>query len=201
MRLNPLTIAATALLAAAALSPVAVAQTVTPAPAAATMAPATAPAPATSAKVVPHGDIIETLRFSGQFTTLLKGVDATNLTAVLKTYPNLTLFAPTDVAFAAMPPAELSAMMANKTGLQKVLTHHIINARVDASKIKGARGPVSSVANDKIMLDGSGEVLKADNAAIVQADVMASNGIVHVVDHVMTALPPEPPPAAPTAGQ
>jgi uncharacterized surface protein with fasciclin (FAS1) repeats len=92
--------------------------------------------------------------------------------------------------------------MADKPSLQKLLLHHIINAPVPASKIKGSRGPIPSGAGDPIIIDGSGEVLKADNANIIQADVAASNGTIHVVDQVLIAgsVPatlPEPP-AEPT---
>jgi uncharacterized surface protein with fasciclin (FAS1) repeats len=137
------------------------------------------------AKIAPRGDIIETARASGQFATFLKAADATNLTAVLKKNQNLTVFAPTDAAFAALPPGQLDRLMADKPALQKLLTHHIINARVESSKIKGAKGPVTSVAGDPIELDGSGATLRADNADIVQSDIMASNGILQVVDQVM----------------
>lgn len=185
------------LTAAAAVSLIAgAAMAQTPAPAA---APAAMPA-APAAKLVPNGDLITTLRGSGQFNTLVKALDATNLSSLLQSSPGLTVFAPTDTAF---PQAKLDTMMADKTGLQKTLLHYIINAKVDSSKIKGARGPVSSGAGDKIILDGTGDVLKADNANIIQADVMTSNGIIHVVDQLMIAgsvpatLPEPPPEAAP----
>ncbi|MCH1932888.1 fasciclin domain-containing protein, partial [Shewanella sp. A25] len=84
------------------------------------------------------------------------------------------VFAPTDAAFQSMGEADLAKLMNDKAALQKLLTHHIINAPVDSSKIKGARGPVPSVAQDQILLDGSEEgALKADGATIVQADVRA----------------------------
>lgn len=178
-------------------------------------APATAPAAAPPAaapggKLVPNGDLITTLRLNGQFTTFVKALDATNLSALLKSSPGLTVFAPTNAAF---PQAKLDTMMADKAGLQKTLLHYIINAKIDSSKIKGAHGPVPSGAGDQIVLDGTAEgVLKADNATITQADVMASNGVIHVVDALMIAgsvpatLPepapeaaPAPPPAAPAA--
>jgi len=178
-------------------------------------APAAAPAaaPATMAKpVVANGDLTATLRLSGQFTTFVKALDATNLSGLLQTRPGLTVFAPTDAAFAALPPGKLDALMADKPGLQKLLLHHIINAPVPAAKIKGARGPIPSGAGDNIIIDGSADVLKADNANIIQSDVNASNGTLHVVDQVLIAgsvpatLPeaapqpaPEPTPAAPPA--
>jgi uncharacterized surface protein with fasciclin (FAS1) repeats len=187
------------LTAAAAVSLIAsAAMAQTPAPAA---APAATPAP-TGAKLVPNGDLITTLRLSGQFTTFVKALDATNLSSLLKSSPGLTVFAPTDVAF---PQAKLDTMSADKAGLQKTLLHYIINAKIDSTKIKGAHGPVPSGAGDQIVLDGTTEgVLKADNATITQADVMASNGIIHVVDALMIAgsVPatlPEPPPEAAAA--
>jgi len=154
-------------------------------------APATAPAAAPPAaapggKLVPNGDLITTLRLNGQFTTFVKALDATNLSALLKSSPGLTVFAPTDTAF---PQSKLDSMAADKPGLQKFLLHYIINAKIDSTKIKGARGPVPSGAGDQIVLDGTAEggVLKADNATIIQADVMASNGVIHVVDGLMVA--------------
>jgi len=155
-------------------------------------AQATAPAAPAAAAVnlKPNGDIMTTLRTSGQFNTLVKALDATNLSGLLQKQPNITVFAPTDAAFAAsLPPGELDKMESNEAGkqqLQKLLIYHLINARVDSSKIKGARGPVPSGSGDKIVLDGSQDgVLKAENATIVQADVPATNGLIDVVDQVL----------------
>jgi len=166
-------------------------------------APAAPPAAAPSAAspVVPSGDLVQTLSASGQFKTFLKALNDTNLTQVLKTHSNLTVFAPTDAAFAAMPPAELSSLMNNPTQLQKLMTHQIINAVVDTSKFKNAKGPVTSVAGDQILLDGTGEPLKADNADILQADVRTTNGVIHVVDKVLTPMSPEAIAAATAAAQ
>lgn len=201
------------LTAAAAVSLIAgaaMAQTPAPAPAppAPTATPATpaTPAPATpaapGAKLVPNGDLITTLRSSGQFNTFVKALDATNLSSLLQKSPALTVFAPTDAAF---PQSKLDTMMADKTALQKTLLHYIINARVDSSKIKGAHGPVPSGAGDQIVLDGTTDMLKADNANIIQPDVMTSNGVIHVIDQLMipgsvpATLPEPPAEAAPEA--
>ena len=153
---------------------------------AAVNAQATAPA-ASGAKLVASGDMASTLRQSPDFTTFVKALDATNLASLIQTRPNMTVFAPTNAAFAALPAGKLDALMADKAGLQKLLLHHIINAPVPDSKIKGSRGPVPSGAGDPIVIDGSGEPLKADNANIVQPEVVASNGIIHVVDQVLIA--------------
>lgn len=156
-------------------------------PMASTDASATAAAPAAGPAVVAKGDIVETARASGQFNTFLKAADATNLTSLLKTNQNLTVFAPTDAAFAALPAGELDRLMqpANRAELQKILTYHIINARVDSTKIKGAKGDVPTVAGAPVELDGSGTTLAVNDAHIVQADVTPTNGVIHVIDKVL----------------
>jgi uncharacterized surface protein with fasciclin (FAS1) repeats len=151
---------------------------------------ATAPAaqaPAASSPVVAKGDLIQTAQASGQFNTFLKAVGAVNLTSVLKTNQNLTLFAPTDAAFAALPAGELDKLMLPENGpmLQKVLTYHLINAKVDSTKIKGAKGEVKSVEGSPLLLDGSGAAPMVDTATITQTDIMATNGVLHVVDRVL----------------
>ena len=190
--------AAVSLLAGAAMAQTPAAQ---PPAAAAPAAPAATPA-APGAKLVPNGDLISTLRLSPQFTVFVKALDATNLSALLKSSTSLTVFAPTDAAF---PQSKLDSLMADKAGLQKMLLHYVINARVDSSKIKGTHGPWPSGAGDQIVLDGVGDTFKADNANIIQPDVMTSNGVIHVVDALMVAgsvpatLPPPPAEAAPAA--
>jgi uncharacterized surface protein with fasciclin (FAS1) repeats len=161
---------------------------------------AQATAPAVNLK--PNGDIMTTLRTSGQFNTFVKVLDATNLSSLLQKQPNITVFAPTDAAFAALPPGKLDQLMADKAGLQKLLVYHLINARVDSAKMKGARGPVPAGSGDRIVLDGSAEngQLKAENANIIQSDVACSNGLIQVVDQVLqpNSVPeanPTPPPA------
>lgn len=146
-----------------------------------------APAAAAQAPVVAKGDLIDTAQAAGQFTTFLKAVAAVNLTSVLKTNQNLTLFAPTDAAFAALPAGTLDKLLLPENGpmLQKVLTYHLINAKVDSSKIKGAKGEVKSVEGSSLLLDGSGAAPMVDGATITQADVMATNGVLHVVDKVL----------------
>ena len=167
-----------------------------PAPAA---PPAAAPPAAAGAyrPIAPAGDILSTLQASGEFTTFVKAATATNLAQVLKTQPNITVLAPTDAAFAAMPADQLNSLMqpANVGQLQALVTYHLINAKLDSSQIKGhAATPVPTVANAKVTLDGSGPELKANDANIVQPDVMASNGVILVIDKVLS--PTWTPPAA-----
>ncbi len=174
------------------------------------VARAQTPAAAPAAKLAANGDTMTTLRTSPQFTTLVKALDAANLSALFQDRTrSMTLFAPTDAAFAALPAGQLDKMIADptKADLRKLLTHHVINAPVLSAKLKGTRGPWPSGAGDHIVLDGSQEgVLKADNANIIQADVTTSNGAIQVVDQVMIAgsVPealPQPAAEAPPAAE
>lgn len=150
---------------------------------------AQAQTPAVGAPIAVQGDLVDTLKLSGQFSTFVGGIDATNLTGLLKTNKNLTVFAPTDAAFAAMPPADLAKLKSDKAAMQKFVLHHVVNAPIDSTKIKGAKGPIPSGAGDTILLDGSDEAgaLKVDGATIVQADLRTGSGLLHIVDHVLVS--------------
>ncbi len=188
---------------AAAVAAPALAQT-PPAPAtepAAAVAPMAAPVQKLA--LAPAGDTIETLRAAGQFKTLLSALDKANLTALIKAQRAVTLFAPTDAAFAALPPGELDRLMKDRAALQRLMTYHLINAPVDSAKLIGAKGPINTVANSGLVLDGSTEgVLRANTANVLAFDVKTSNGVIFVVDAVLTpegaavAMAPAPEPAA-----
>ena len=162
----------------------AMAQTAPAGPAA--PAPVVAPVAPPSMTVVASGDTIETLKASGQFKTLLKAFDRTNLTALLKAQKTVTVFAPTDAAFAALPAGELDRLMKDPAALQGLLVYHLINTPIDSAKLAGAKGPVATVAGSGLVLDGSGEGLKANTANILAFDVKTTSGVLFVVDAVLT---------------
>lgn len=199
MRLTRL-MSATAI--AALLAGAAHAQTADPAPSTPTAGAPSAQAGAEArvgGEVVAAGDIVETVKASGQFTTLIKALEATNLVELLKSTPNLTVFAPTDAAFAALPSGELDRLMAeeNRAELQKLLTYHVVNARLDGAKIDNSRGPVPTVAGETVQVDGVEDTWMIGDARITQADINADNGVIHVVDKVLMAS--NAPAAAPAA--
>lgn len=168
--------------------------------AAAVAAFATAPFAAMAAPVVVQGDLIDTLKLNGGFTTFVAGADATNLSGLLKANGNLTVFVPTDAAFAAMPAEDLAKLKGDKAAMQKFILHHIVNAPITSAKIKGAKGPIPSGAGDTILLDGTDEAgaLKVDGATIVQADVKTGSGLLQIVDKPLIAgQGAVDPPAAP----
>jgi uncharacterized surface protein with fasciclin (FAS1) repeats len=149
---------------------------------------APAAAPAAYRSIAPAGDIFATLQASGQFTVFLKAAAAANLITILKLQPNITVLAPTDAAFAALPPEQLAALMApaNVMQLQRLTYYHLINARVDSALIRGRPAtPLPTVAGSPLTLGGPGPLLKANDATVVQADVPAANGLIHVIDKVL----------------
>jgi uncharacterized surface protein with fasciclin (FAS1) repeats len=153
-------------------------------------APPAAPAAAmpASPQLTPKGDVVATLKASPDFSILSKALDDTQLSGVLAGTPGLTLFAPTDAAFKALPAGQLQALLdpKNVATLQQVLTYHLVHLTLDTSKFKGAKGPVQTVEKGNLQLDGSGATPKVNDADIIQSDVRASNGnLIQVVDKVL----------------
>lgn len=177
--------------------PPAEAPAATPAPAETTSPPAAAAAPtpgpqaAGSVQLVPQGDVIDTLKASGQFTVLLKALDEANLTTLLKGKGPITLLAPTDAAFAAMPAGTIDNLLkpANVAAkLQPLLIYHIINTGVPEAKIKGTVGPVATGTGAPVQIDGSGSTIKFNDAQ-VESVANVSNGTVYAIDKVLTPAP------------
>jgi hypothetical protein len=177
----------------------ALAQPASPPPAA---APGPTPIPPASAPyrpIAPAGDILATLQASGQFKIFVQAIQATNLAQIFKTQPNVTVFAPTDAAFASLPGDQLAALQKNIPELQKLVTYHLVNTRITSAQVIGhAPTSIPSVANIPVSLSGEGGKMTVNGANVIQADVMASNGVIFVIDQVLQpAGAPPPPPAAP----
>jgi uncharacterized surface protein with fasciclin (FAS1) repeats len=148
-------------------------------------------------RIAPAGDTIATLQASGQFKTLLKLLEATGLNSLISGQQNLTLFAPTDAAFEDLPQGKLNELQQQDSisALQTILSYHMVNTLVDSAKLNGSRGPVPTVANAPIYIDGTVQPVKVNNAIIVRADIAASNGLIHVIDKPLSSayVPPPPP--------
>ncbi len=148
---------------------------------------AQAPAEQTIITPAAGANIVTELKSAGQFTTLLKLLDADGLTAVIQTHPGLTLIAPTDSAFAALPPGQLDTLKKDPTQLRALLTYHLIAAQMSAEQVKGhAAGKVATAAGKDVTIDGSGAPIKINDANVIQSSVPASNGVIYVVDKVLT---------------
>ncbi|OYX57445.1 MAG: hypothetical protein B7Y86_07035 [Brevundimonas subvibrioides] len=157
------------------------------APAAAAAQPATSAAAPTQTAAVVENNVVDVLRANGQFTTLLAALDAAQLTETLSTQAAISIFAPTDAAFAALPEADRTRLMdpANVNELRQVLLYHVVVADVNSSQIEGARGGVQTAATTEVQLDGTGDAIKVDNATVTTADIDAGNGAVFIIDRVL----------------
>lgn len=152
-------------------------------------APAQPTAEATAQAQTPASTntVVDVLRERGEFSTLLSALDAAQLTDTLRTQPAVSIFAPTDAAFAALPEAERTRLLdpANVNELRQLLLYHVIVADVNSSQIEGALGGVETAARTQVQLDGTGDAIKVDAATVTQADIDAGNGAIFVIDRVL----------------
>lgn len=153
-------------------------------PAAMTSAPATS-APPTAPS--PAGDIAAVAAGAPDLSTLVTALTAAGLVETLQGPGPFTVFAPTNEAFAALPEGVLDKLVKpeNKDALTSVLTYHVVSGKVPSSEVKA--GKVKTVEGSEITITTTDGV-KVNDAKVVTVDVMADNGVVHVIDAVL--LPP-----------
>jgi uncharacterized surface protein with fasciclin (FAS1) repeats len=128
-------------------------------------------------------DIVDTAVHAGSFKTLVTAVKAAGLVDTLKGKGPFTVFAPTDEAFAKLPAGTLDNLLKDKEKLRAVLTYHVVAGKVTSDqvvKLKSAK----TVQGQSVKIDASNGV-KIDNASVTQADIAASNGVIHVIDRVI----------------
>lgn len=135
-----------------------------------------------SATAALAADIVETAVKAGSFKTLVAAVQAAGLVDTLKGPGPFTVFAPTDEAFAKVPKDALDALLKDKAALTKVLTYHVVSGKVMAADVKA--GKVRTVQGQELTFGTTGGVT-VDNARVTAADVVASNGVIHVIDTVV----------------
>jgi uncharacterized surface protein with fasciclin (FAS1) repeats len=130
-------------------------------------------------------DIVDTA-IAGKFKTLVAALKAADLVDTLKGPGPFTVFAPTDEAFAKLPPGTLDMLLKpeNKAKLQSILTYHVVPGRVmseDVVKLNSAKTVDGRMITIKTM-DGG---VMVNNAHVTKADIKASNGVIHVIDTVL----------------
>ena len=136
-----------------------------------------------------HGmkkDIVDTAVEAGQFTTLVAAIQASGLVDALKGEGPLTVFAPTDEAFAALPEGTVESLLKpeNKEQLVNILTYHVLPGAVMAADVNGKRMMVEMLNGSKATVKGWNGVM-IDGAKVISADIKASNGVIHVIDAVI----------------
>ncbi len=134
-------------------------------------------------------DIVDTAVAAGDFSTLVKAVQAAGLVDTLKGAGPFTVFAPTDEAFAKLPPGALDALIANPAKLKEVLLYHVVPGKVMAANVKPGVDKTAEGAAVKITVkDGKVFVNKAQ---VVKTDIVCSNGVIHVIDAVLMPKMPD----------
>jgi uncharacterized surface protein with fasciclin (FAS1) repeats len=131
---------------------------------------------------MPH-NIVETAREAGAFQTLLTAVDAAGLGEALADGGPFTLFAPTDDAFVALPQETVEGLLADPPALVRVLTYHVVPGRITSAQITHD-SEQKTIEGGVLKLAVNGGVTVND-ATVIQADVEAENGVIHVIDQVL----------------
>jgi transforming growth factor-beta-induced protein len=131
-------------------------------------------------------DIVDTAVGAGSFNTLVAAVKAADLVETLKGEGPLTVFAPTDDAFAKLPPGTLDDLLKpeNKVKLQAILTYHVVPGKVmakDVVKVDSAK----TVNGQSLSIKVESDTVMVDNAKVVKTDIECSNGVIHVIDTVV----------------
>lgn len=147
--------------------------------------------------ITPYGDVEQTLAATGQFTYFLSALKATKLDKTLsKKKPKkgappaeMTVLAPTDQAFAKLPPGELEALFADKARLKRMVGYHIVPSQVTSSEIRSGAGEATA-EGASVTFGATPRRMAVNEAIVLQADVAATNGGIVVIDKVLT-----PPPA------
>lgn len=130
--------------------------------------------------------ILDTARSAGSFSTLLTAAAKAGLVEALSGPGPLTVLAPTDEAFAALPPADLAALLepANRARLQAVLQHHIIPGDAGLEVVASMRR-LRPLSGQRLAARFAGSALRVGEATVVKADIRCSNGTIHVIDRVL----------------
>merc|ERR1712203_1322993 len=145
-----------------------------------------AKAPAADTRAAPLGDVVDVAVGAGAFTTLVKIVSDLGLVDTLKGTEALTVFAPSDDAFAKLPAGTLESLTPDQA--KTIILRHVVTAKVPAAAV--ATGPVGTIGGEEIGLvktaEGGVQINYNGNTQnVVTADVMASNGVIHVIDSVI----------------
>ena len=129
-------------------------------------------------------NIVETAREAGRFNTLIAAVDAAGLANTLAFEGPFTVFAPTDEAFAKLPPGTVDRLLENVPRLKEVLTYHVVPGKVISEDvIKLDHAP--TVEGEDIPVHVESDGVHIGNAMLIMADVEADNGVIHVIDEVL----------------
>ncbi len=134
-------------------------------------------------------NIVETAQSAGTFNTLLAAAQAAGLAEALATTDNITVFAPSDDAFAKLPAGTVEDLLKpeNKDQLVAILTYHVLPRTLTSTMLPGRTIPVKTLntASTSLRVSKSSSGVTVDGANVVAADISAQNGTIHVIDSVL----------------
>lgn len=135
-------------------------------------------------------NIVETAQSAGMFGTLIAAAKAAGLAGALSTGENLTIFAPTDEAFAALPAGTVEGLLKpeNKAKLAAVLSYHVLPRELSSNQLPGRTIHVKTIkatGDNMLSVTKSSSGVTVDQANVVKADIRADNGVIHVIDKVL----------------
>lgn len=142
------------------------------------------------AEKVETKSIVETAKAAGSFTTLLAAVEAAGLKDALSGKGPLTVFAPTDEAFAALPEGTVESLLKDKAKLSSILTYHVVDGAVTAKMVVGL-DEAKTLNGQSVTVKVKDEAVMINKAKVVKTDIMCSNGVIHVIDAVMLPKAPK----------
>jgi len=128
-------------------------------------------------------NIVETGKEMGKFNTLIAAVDAAGLTETLSNEGPFTVFAPNDDAFAKLPEGTVEGLLKDKEKLTAILTYHVVSGKYKASDVMDMKS-AKTLQGGELKIDTSNGVM-VNNAKVIQADIMCTNGVCHMIDSVL----------------
>jgi transforming growth factor-beta-induced protein len=148
----------------------------------------TAPIPRLAPRnAVERADLMNTLEAAGRFKTFVKLVQAAGMAPTLESRATFTVFAPTDEAFERMPSSDLGELESppHKAELQRFIAYHIVPGEVTLANMSG-RQEVAALQGGALIIQATMDNVRINDADIVKGDIIASNGVVHAIDRVLT---------------
>ena len=144
-------------------------------------------APAATARTTEEKNIVQTAVAAGQFKTLAKLLTRAGLAGALTQPGPYTVFAPTDAAFKKVPKKTLNALLKNKAKLKAVLLYHVVSGKVTAADVVKLTS-AKTLNGKSVRIRVSGSNVFVNSAKVTTPDVMATNGVIHVINRVL--IPP-----------
>ena len=132
----------------------------------------------------PAADIVDTAVSAGQFNTLVAAVKAAGLVDTLKGPGPFTVFAPTDEAFAKLPPGTVDGLLKDPEKLKKILTYHVVAGKVMAADVVKLKSALT-VEGAPVAITAKGGKVMIDGATVTKTDIVCDNGVIHVIDSVI----------------